>query len=100
MTQKKVAEKGGMLTKTISALVAYGKNLQYAWNSIARRHWVETGKKVGLSKQIVEEILQETISQIPSVIEATYKSIPSSIPISMVDAICRGMENTAKKLVD
>lgn len=50
--------------------------------------------------KIVEEILQETISQIPSVIEATYASIPLSFPIPMVDAICRGMENTAKRLVD
>ncbi len=82
------------------AMGVYGKNIHYAWNSIARRHWVETGKKVGLSKQIVEEILQETISQIPSVIEATYASIPPSFPIPMVDAICRGMENTANRLVD
>nr|WP_321297987.1 type II toxin-antitoxin system HipA family toxin [uncultured Sphaerochaeta sp.] len=82
------------------AMGVYGKNIHYAWNSIARRPWVETGKKVGLSKQIVEEILQETISQIPSVIEATYASIPPSFPIPMVDAIRRGMENTAKRLVD
>jgi hypothetical protein len=78
----------------------YGKNIHYTWNSIARRYWIETGQKVGLSRQKVEDILQEIISQIPSVIDVTYKSIPPTFPISMVDAICKGMEDTAKKLVD
>ena len=82
------------------AMAVYGKNIHYTWNSIARRHWIETGLKVGLTQQKVEDILQETISQIPFVIEATYKSIPPAFPISIVDAICRGMEHTAKKLVD
>jgi len=81
-------------------MAVYGKNIHYTWNFIARRHWIETGLKVGLTQQKVEDILQETISQIPLVIEATYKSIPPSFPISIVDAICRGMEHTAKKLVD
>ncbi|MGH0053892.1 MAG: type II toxin-antitoxin system HipA family toxin [Sphaerochaetaceae bacterium] len=82
------------------AMGVYGKNIHYVWNSIARRHWIETGHKVGLTQQKVEEILQEIINQIPSVIEATYSSIPPSFPVSIVDAICRGMENTAKKLAD
>ncbi len=82
------------------AMGAYGKNIHYTWNTIAKRHWIETGYKVGLSQQKVEDILQEIISQIPSVIEATYTSIPPSFPISIVDAICRGMEKTAKKLVN
>ncbi len=82
------------------AMAVYGKNIHYTWNSIARRHWIETGQKVGLTQHKVEDILQETISQIPLVIEATYKSLPLSFPISMVDAICTGIENTAKKLFD
>ncbi|WP_320128790.1 type II toxin-antitoxin system HipA family toxin [uncultured Sphaerochaeta sp.] len=82
------------------AMGVYGKNIHYTWNSIARRHWIETGHKAGLSQQKVEDILQEIISQVPSVIEATYKSIPPSFPISIVDAICRGMEKTAKKLAN
>jgi serine/threonine-protein kinase HipA len=82
------------------AMGVHGKSIQYGWNSIARMHWIETGRNVGLPGQKVEDILQEIISQIPSVIEATYASIPPSFPISMVDAICGGIEKTAKKLIN
>jgi hypothetical protein len=56
------------------AMAVYGKNIQYTWNSIARRHWIETGQKV-------EDILQETISQFPLVIEAMPEYLLDRAPV-------------------
>src|SRR3989344_4674862 len=81
------------------AMALTGKNKQYHWNKIQRRHFISTAKAAKFSLRKTDEILEEMLDQIDSVINIVSLQIPPQFPEHIAHSIFTGMRQVKKKLV-
>ena len=80
------------------AMSVSGKNRHYKWKDFTAQHWIETGKKAGLSEKTVKRIIAELKDHIPEVLSSTADIIPSGFPENIADSIINGIKSTAEIL--
>lgn len=68
------------------AMALLGKNKQYRWNNIMRRHFISTAEKIGFDTQLMDSILDETKSLFPNALEKTIDSVPTGFPAHIIKA--------------
>ena len=73
------------------------KNMHYKLGEIERRHWVATGKRNGLAREI-EQIIEETIAQTPAVIAQVRELLPAKFPAHISETILIGLKKAADAL--
>ena len=78
------------------AMSISGKNKHYEWNKIARRHWIETANREGITN--AEKILDEIVVELPNVISKVENQIPMRFSNQTAELIFSGMRETIKKL--
>jgi serine/threonine-protein kinase HipA len=86
-------EKAGM------AMAAISKNRHYRWNDILPRHWLSTAQACGFDTSVMQGVLDELVEQTPLVIANIESMLPAGFPATAGDAILRGLEYGAKRLV-
>lgn len=82
--------------KITMAMAVEGKNRHCRWEGIRARHWIETGKRCGLSD--VAGILAELAAQAPAVIDHVTALLPPGFPAAIADAVFAGLRQTAGSL--
>ena len=84
--------------KITMAMALEGKNRHYRWNGIRLRHWLETGKRCGMSD--MEALVHEVVDVTPGAIAEVTKSIPAGFPAEIADAVLKGAQTAADTLGD
>ncbi len=73
------------------AMAVFGKNKHYNWSKIVLHYWFITGKKCGLNKNGVEEILEDLINKTPNVVSKVNKIVSDNFPREVLDSILKGL---------
>lgn len=71
---------------------------RYGWNTILRRHWVDTARDGGLSRSAVETVIDDIIFQTPKVLSDVEQDLPREFPPDVADTILGGVSNTLHRL--
>jgi serine/threonine-protein kinase HipA len=79
------------------AMALLGKNRHYHVESIKRRHFNSTAKKVGYGSD-AEPLLTELIERTPSVVEAVRNDLPDGFSERVADSIFKGALDAARAL--
>jgi len=86
------------LQKCKLAMAVRGSSNYYLINKIQKRHWIQHGELSGLSKQQVEMMIDETISETPHIIERTGSQLPSHFPPQLAEDIFNGINKQCERL--
>ncbi len=70
----------------------------YRWNTIQRRHWIETARRCGMQSDEMEQIISKVVDRVPSVVAAVGEHIPRGFPSTVADAILDGLIKAARRL--
>ncbi len=71
---------------------------RYKWSTILRRHWINTARDGGLSRLVVETIIDEIIEQTPNVLSELEKNLPEGFPDIVADKILGGVRISLSQL--
>lgn len=85
--------------KAKMAMALTGKNRQYHWAQIQPRHFPATAERVGFSAARARAMMTEMASMTPEVIDRVSAQLPADFPAHIREAIFRGMERQAEKLL-
>lgn len=85
--------------KAKMAMALQGKNRQYHWAQIQPRHFPATAERVGFSAARARAMMTEMASMTPEVIDRVSAQLPADFPAHIREAIFRGMERQAEKLL-
>jgi serine/threonine-protein kinase HipA len=91
--------KGISAQKAKMAMALQGKNRQYHWAQIQPRHFPATAERVGFSASRAKAMMREIGEQTPEVIASVSKILPADFPPHISEAIFRGMEKQAERLL-
>ena len=79
------------------AMALVGKNRHYHMESIKRRHFNSTAKKLGYG-QDAEPLLKELTERTPGVVEAVRNDLPEGFPEQVADRVLSGLLDAAQAL--
>ncbi len=77
--------------------MALGDSRHYKLKDISGRHFIETAKKVGMSKTVITEIIEEMKAKVLSGFEDEIK-LPKKFPAFIFSSIVKGMKKQAERL--
>jgi serine/threonine-protein kinase HipA len=79
------------------AMAMRGKNKHYLLRDIQRRHFNAMAAQCGLG-ETAEPLIEEILAATPDVITAVQKDLPKGFPQRVLDAILKGLSESAKRL--
>lgn len=79
------------------AMALMGKNRHYLANSIMRRHFNSTAKKVGYGDSF-DPVLQDFIARTPAIVDKVRANLPAGFSEKVADTILGGLLNAARAL--
>lgn len=79
------------------AMALKGKNSHYRWKEILPRHWFSQAKRVDFPKVEMENVIQETVSQLDSAISNVSNRLPNGFDDNIASAVFTNMEKAAAK---
>ncbi len=85
------------MQKLKMAMALRSRNAHYKWDTIHRRHWIETAGRHGLSHS-GEALVADVVEHLPRVLETVGAEIPTGFPGRVVESIFSGMQNAAARL--
>lgn len=85
--------------KVRMAMAVHGKNRHYRWDTITRRHWLETARRCRFPADDMDLIIDSCCDRLPSVIAHVAEHLPAGFPESVASAIFAGMEKAKQRLV-
>lgn len=97
LSAQPLLDKGAFQIQKLKMAMAFGNSRKYKLNDIFRRHLLETAKLCRFDSTKMEEIIDETINQIPGVIEKIQSSLPNTFPTEIANSILSGMEKRQTK---
>jgi serine/threonine-protein kinase HipA len=84
--------------KISMAMAVHGKNRHYRWDTICRRHWLETAKKCRFPADDMDRIIDACCDRLPAVVARVAQQIPPGFPEAVASAIFTGMEQAKERL--
>jgi serine/threonine-protein kinase HipA len=85
--------------KVRMAMAVHGKNRHYRWDTITRRHWLETARRCRFPAEDMELIIDSCCDRLSSVIAQVAAHIPAGFPERVASAIFAGMKKAKQRLV-
>ncbi len=79
------------------AMALHSKNIHYHWHEMLPRHWFNQAKKLDFPGSDMEQIIEQTISNIDRVIDHVSTYLPADFPEDIADPVFNGMKNIAGK---
>ncbi len=73
------------------AMALVGKNKHYKIHEIVPRHFIETGKVNGISQNIIENMFDKLIIDVPKALKKTTNNLFKYVPESMINSISNGV---------
>jgi serine/threonine-protein kinase HipA len=89
---------GEVRQNKVKLAMAVGNNRHYTINSIAPRHFIQTGEAAGLPANITQDILEELLTHVPQAIERAWQGLPSKFTGVIAKSIKKGMLNRLDKI--
>ena len=80
------------------AMAVRGTTNHYALKQIRRRHWVAHAARTGLGESLAQQLIDESIAQVPDVIETAGAQLPHGFPADLFDAVAQGLRDQAALL--
>ncbi|MCA1323145.1 type II toxin-antitoxin system HipA family toxin [Herbaspirillum sp. alder98] len=80
------------------AMAVRGKSNHYVLRDIRRNHWLAHAAQTGLGEALAQQIIDESIAQVPAVIETAGAQLPPGFPADLFEAIARGLRDQAALL--
>lgn len=80
------------------AMAVHGKNRHYRWNTISRRHWLETARKCRFPAEAMDLIINECCDRLAEVIEQVGRVLPPGFPEEMAVSIFSGLRGARDRL--
>jgi len=78
------------------AMALHGKHSHYDWYNIMPRHWFDEASKVNFPKNELQNIIDETLSDIDNVIRKVKEQLPEGFPEHIASSIFSGIQEAAK----
>lgn len=92
-------EKGQLQRQKVKmAMSLIGKNRHYHLHTVQRRHFLSTAEAAQYSINIMENLLEDMLSQVEQVIEVVRNQLPENFPAAISESIFAGMLNMKKRL--
>lgn len=80
------------------AMAVYGTNTHYHWNTIYKRHWLSTAEKVGYDKGLMENIIDDVITNTNTALEKTAQDLPAGFSENMAISISDHVKSALRRL--
>jgi serine/threonine-protein kinase HipA len=71
--------------------MAVGNKRHYVINSVAPRHFIQTGEAAGIPAGVTVSLLQELLTQMPDALDRVEKQMPSGFPAKLAKSIGHGV---------
>lgn len=81
------------------AMSVVGKNKQYAWERIHRRHWLATAKASRLPASDAETVLADCAARAEALAGKVESALPDDFPPAVAEPILRDFRETAARLL-
>lgn len=96
--------KSSLEAKKIRMAMAWsGANRHYRWAEIEPRHFIETGRRCGLSPSIVHTMLAEIVAQTPHVcdtVAAECEDADTAVRNRILDGVTQAAEKIARAIIN
>lgn len=99
LSAQPLLDKGTFQKQKLKMAMAYGKSKKYRLNEIYRRHVLETAKLCRFDQNKMEEIIDQTINEIPEVKEKVQTSLPEEFPKEIAESILTGMTTRQNQFI-
>ncbi|MBN22245.1 MAG: serine/threonine protein kinase [Bdellovibrionaceae bacterium] len=99
LSAQPLLDKGVFQLQKLKMPMAYGNSRKYRLNEIYRRNVLETAKLCRFDQDRMEEIIDQTINEIPEVIERVQTSLPQSFPKEIAESILTGMTKRQNQFI-
>nr|WP_320193978.1 type II toxin-antitoxin system HipA family toxin [uncultured Desulfobacter sp.] len=86
--------------KVKMAMAVSGKNRHYRWNSITRRHWLNTAKKCRYPEDEMKQIIEKCCDMAQGCIDQVGATLPPGFPGQISAAIFYGMHQAKERLIN
>ncbi|BBO84550.1 hypothetical protein DSCO28_51160 [Desulfosarcina ovata subsp. sediminis] len=86
------------LPKVKMAMAVLGKNRHYHWNTITRRHWLDTARKCRYAEQEMTEIIERCCDLATGCIEKVAAILPEDVPGHVAESIFSGVRQARDRL--
>ena len=86
--------------KVKMAMAVSGKNRHYRWNSITRRHWLNTAKKCRYPEDEMKQIIEKCCDMAQGCIDQVGATLPPGFPGQISAAIFSGMHQARERLIN
>jgi len=85
--------------KVKMAMAVSGKNRHYRWNSITRRHWLDTAKKCRYPEDEMKQIIEKCCDMVQECIDQAGADLPPGFPGQISSAIFSGIHQARERLI-
>jgi len=86
------------LPKVKMAMAVLGKNRHYRWNTITRRHWLDTARKCRFAEQEMETIIEKCCDLTTGCVEKAGAALPGGFPEHVAESIFSGLQQARDRL--
>jgi serine/threonine-protein kinase HipA len=80
------------------AMALSGKNRNYRWNMITRRHWLENARKCLFSPEEMDVVINECCDRLPEVTNEVSQLLPFGFPEEIAASIFAGLKEARDRL--
>lgn len=89
---------GQLQPKDMKMAMRVGTRNHYRAVDIVGRHFLQTGRRAGLSQSVILSLLDETLAQAQTALDITCAGLPEGFPMAIPDAIADGIKHRATRL--
>jgi serine/threonine-protein kinase HipA len=86
--------------KVKMAMAVSGKNRHYRWNSITRKHWLDTAQKCRYPKDEMNQIIEKCCDMAQGCISKVGAVLPPGFPEEISAAIFSGIHQARERLIN
>lgn len=92
LTAQPALEAGQLDRSQMRMAMSAGTRRHYRFDQIHGRHFMQTGRRAGLSGRRVARLIEEVADQALPALEAATAEMPAGFPMALVDSVRRGVE--------
>ncbi len=79
------------------AMALHSKNTHYHWHNMLPRHWLAESKKNDFPETDMQEIIDQSITELDGVINKVTSKLPPGFPEDIAQPVFEGMKKASKK---
>jgi len=93
-----IAKKQFEQKRMTMAMSLSGRNRQYQWERMFRRHWVATARQCNFPEDEMNQIIDRILGEMEPVIEQVAAELPEDFPVDVATPIFDGMKRARDRM--